>query len=482
MELITGMFRKAGITLSRRELEQFELLYHEYTRLNDEWDLSRLTRPDDIVLKHFVDSVLPAKLIALPESLVDIGTGPGFPGIPIKIVSPATRIILAEPRFRRVEFMRMMIDKLGLENAEVYPHLVTPESWFDVDGVITRAFEAADGTLRRVNHFLPENGRVVLLKGPGADEDIAELSPEMLDYYDLVEDKAYTLPVTDHPRRILVFRKKKAYARFTYRILRDGTASLGIPVTSPDNKRLRDIRKGLEKGPKKSGITLVPGRKVIMDSIGRMQNIGALLLPDDYREADDAFNALIARLADEGKLLVIKRSLYQDIEPSGMPVLSVETPDIPAWNGSALNGCTVAIPFQDPVNTGSAIRSAAAFGVENIMMLAESANPYHPKSVRASAGSVFAVNIIAGPSMEDLPALAAENDMAIVALDARGTDIAAFDFPDRFILLPGIEGPGLPAELRRSTVSVPIAGAVESLNAYAALSIALYERARRARP
>ncbi|OPZ80339.1 MAG: SpoU rRNA Methylase family protein [bacterium ADurb.Bin429] len=72
--------------------------------------------------------------------------------------------------------------------------------------------------------------------------------------------------------------------------------------------------------------------------------------------------------------------------------------------------------------------------------------------------------------------------MAIVALDARGTDIAAFDFPDRFILLPGIEGPGLPAELRRSTVSVPIAGAVESLNAYAALSIALYERARRARP
>ena len=127
------------------------------------------------------------------------------------------------------------------------------------------------------------------------------------------------------------------------------------------------------------------------------------------------------------------------------------------------------MPFQDPENVGAVIRSAVAFGAAEIVLLAEAANPFHPKSVRASGGAVFRANLLEGPSIQDLP-----DDLPVVPLSKEGKRISDFKFPAKFALLPGIEGPGLPDRFRRSGVAIPISPEVESLNAVAATAVALF--------
>jgi tRNA G18 (ribose-2'-O)-methylase SpoU len=114
--------------------------------------------------------------------------------------------------------------------------------------------------------------------------------------------------------------------------------------------------------------------------------------------------------------------------------------------------------------------SAAAFGARQVILLAESAHPFHPKALRASGGAVMAIRLLQGPSIEELPA-----DPSIVALSTEGTDIRGANFPVSFGLLIGLEGPGLPAMWRRRAHRIPTHAGVESLNAAAAATVALYE-------
>ena len=478
-EMIKKYFDGADMPLSAKELSGFTFLFSQYKKLNKEWDLSRLTKDEDIIIKHFIDSVLPSKLIKLPKKILDIGTGPGFPGLPIKITNPSIEIILAESRFRRVDFMNMIIKELSLDKAVVYPHLVNEECSFDVDGIITRAFESANGTLLRVNSFLKKDGRVVLLKGPGADDDIKDLSDESVYYFELENDVKYKLPYIGHDRRILVFRKTKEFKKTTYRILMNEQSEFKNQITSPDNKKFKDIKKAIEKGPSKSGLTIIPGKKIIKDLMKTRLEVKYLALCDESFETDPDLISIAEKLNDESKLLILKKSLFSEIEPSKMPFLVIDTPEIEQWNYKISKGATLVIPFQDPLNVGSAVRSAVSFGIKDVILLQSAASPYHPKSVRASSGAVFSVKFYEGPQYEEIASVCEENSIPIVCLDKHGQNIRRFDFPESFLLLSGIEGQGIPEDLKKYSVSIPISENIESLNAYAALSIALYEYSSR---
>lgn len=167
-----------------------------------------------------------------------------------------------------------------------------------------------------------------------------------------------------------------------------------------------------------------------------------------------------------------------DLFGTSYPIVLVKIEEIPKWSPSdgLPQGCTLFVPFQDPENVGAVIRSAVAFGAAGIILLAEAANPFHPKSVRASGGVVFRANLLEGPSILDLP-----EDMPLVTLSKEGQRISDFTFPAKFGLLPGIEGPGLPIRFRAAAVSIPISRQVESLNAVVAAAIALFEWAEPAR-
>jgi tRNA G18 (ribose-2'-O)-methylase SpoU len=158
------------------------------------------------------------------------------------------------------------------------------------------------------------------------------------------------------------------------------------------------------------------------------------------------------------------------------PLLLIRPAPITVWTPDEgfPQGCSLLVPFQDPENVGAVIRSAAAFGVSQVILLAESAHPYHPRALRAAAGSLDLVALRQGPALAELPA-----ELPIVALSAEGQDLTSENFPSAFGLLVGMEGPGLPPAWRGRSARIPIRPGVESLNGATAAAIALYVWANR---
>ena len=96
------------------------------------------------------------------------------------------------------------------------------------------------------------------------------------------------------------------------------------------------------------------------------------------------------------------------------------------------------MPFQDPENVGTVIRSAAAFGVAQVVLLREAAHPFHPRGSRAAGPALFQVPLRQGPSLDDLRVAS----VPLIALDTSGPELSEAPFPDTFGLVVGVEGPG----------------------------------------
>ena len=480
---IKKYFEEAKIPVNSKQLGQFSRYYKLIVENNDDNDLTRIKGEDQFIVKHFIDSVYYTKFLTLPESVVDIGTGAGFPGIPLKIMNPGIHLILAEQRSRRVEFLKLAVSELELDGVEFYPHKVTGKSFFNVTGVITRALEDAPETLSRVEHFLPEYGVVIFLKGPDASGDLLSLSESNKKNYTLVLDKKYTLPGTDYSRRILMFRKGKDTFRKIYKIMKNEIDTPGIAITSAENKIYKELKRlAVGEGLKKTGTVAIAGKKIISDYLVKNEfNNLRLLLPDDYSETDKNFDIIISEFRANGSLYILKKLLYNELDVSmgKTPVLMAPLPEIKEWDGTIDDGCTPVIPFQDPSNVGSAVRSAAGFGITKIILASDAANPFHPKSIRSSAGAVFEIEFIRGPALNEIFTLAEKSRIEIISMDKNGRNILNVEFPARFILVPGIEGPGIPDIYRQKSVSIPLTDKIESLNASVALSIFMYEWKRK---
>lgn len=321
------------------------------------------------------------------------------------------------------------------------------------------------------------------MKGPGAGRDIEGISPENRDIYTLETDREYTLPRSEYRRRLLVFEKRISSVKRTYRIFVNTSETLGTPVTSRDNKKFKALKKLLaSKGIKDEGKTIVSGAKIVKELLKDPAIMkDELIIHDGSAEEDREIMEAVARFHETGKLLILKKSLFSelDIFNTGRPLLTVAVPEPGPWGLDLAKGLNLLIPFQDPLNVGTLVRSAAGFSVKKIILMKEAANPFHPKSIRASGGAVFKVFFEKGPSMDELGEILAEHNIPLAALDRDGADIRDYRFPEKFLLLPGVEGPGLPAGLKVNTLSIPISGSINSYNAAVAASMALYEWRRK---
>jgi 16S rRNA (guanine527-N7)-methyltransferase len=210
----------------RRQLAQFYLALMETQKREN---FTRLLNLRDIGIKHFIDCLIVAQLTELQFPLMDVGSGPGFPGIPLKILFPDQPILLAEGVQRRVEFLKEVRERLDLKNLLVLGRNINPECFYPVRGVITRAVEDIRNTLGNVINSLQTGGCVYFMKGPGVDPELKLAKDTWGEYYELIQDKAYTLPNTTNERRLLVYKKVKPF-----QVTDEFIESLGLP---DDNER-----------------------------------------------------------------------------------------------------------------------------------------------------------------------------------------------------------------------------------------------------
>lgn len=191
----------------RRKLAEFYVLLMQ---TQEHENFTRLLKLRDIAIRHFIDCLIIPQLTELKFPLLDMGTGPGFPGIPLKIHFPNDRIILGEGVQRRVEFLKHVRSELRLENLDIIGRNINPHFMYPINGVITRAVEDVGNTLGNVLFSLQTGGRIYLMKGPNVDPEIKPALERWGEFYKLAEDHKYVLPHTTHERRLLVFEKIKA--------------------------------------------------------------------------------------------------------------------------------------------------------------------------------------------------------------------------------------------------------------------------------
>ena len=252
-----------------------------------------------------------------------------------------------------------------------------------------------------------------------------------------------------------------------------------VVISSPENSTFKSLKKIIAADAvKKEGRTIVSGAKLVRE-IARLQpdRCTRLIVYDGCVQPSKDATMLMEQFAGRGQLLVLKKALFNELDmfQTGAPLIEFLIPPIPSWDCSRYEtGCTLALPFQDPVNVGSAVRSAVAFGVTSIVLLREAAHPFHPKSIRASGGAVFRANFFRGPALGRIEEYLEHSALPILRLDMHGMPLQEVSFPESFLLLPGMEGQGLPAHLRARAVAIPMSGTVESLNAATATSIVLF--------
>jgi 16S rRNA (guanine527-N7)-methyltransferase len=206
-QLLGSLLTYYDVNLSPAQLDRLWDYHRLLLEHNQDSDLTRLHSFDSIVQRHYADCMLVHWLVKRPwpSPLLDLGTGAGFPGIMLKIISPGTRLFLAEPRPRRAEFLELVIRTLGLKKISVFNHKVTSDSFTKpVKGCITRAFASMQNTLPRLENCLEYGGLAYFMKGPGVRQELKVPLPKG---YRIEKRKYYAIPHSAQKRALIVVRR-----------------------------------------------------------------------------------------------------------------------------------------------------------------------------------------------------------------------------------------------------------------------------------
>ncbi len=207
-EQLGTMLGKVGFQLTSVQLQLLADYHAILLERNRQLNLTRILNLEDIVLKHYVDCFLVARYLpVLPEPLLDIGSGAGFPGIPLKILFPDSHIILGEGVRKRVNFLRDVREELKMTKLDIIGRNIDRDFEYPVNGTITRAVATIRETLKRVSNCLLPGGQAIFMKGPNVDQEIEDAGKKFPDLFKLDKDIAYSLPNSSYRRRLVIYRK-----------------------------------------------------------------------------------------------------------------------------------------------------------------------------------------------------------------------------------------------------------------------------------
>lgn len=193
--------------------------FYKYMILLLEWNekinLTAIKEPKDIILKHFIDSLTIEKYIEKDKKIIDIGTGAGFPGIPLKIVRPDIDVVLVDSLKKRVNFLENVIEELNLDKIQAI-HARAEEVGQSrkyreqFDYTTSRAVASMNVLSEYTIPLLKLNGISIYMKGTNLDEEL-EMSKKAICTFggEIKEIEKFSLSKTDNSRTIILVRKIK---------------------------------------------------------------------------------------------------------------------------------------------------------------------------------------------------------------------------------------------------------------------------------
>jgi len=202
-----------GIRLNEKQVAAFDLYLRELLKWNQKINLTAIRSEKGIILKHFLDSLSVYPYLSKTASLLDIGSGAGFPGIPLKIVYPSLEITLIDSVRKKIDFQRHIIRMLGLKGVEVIHGRIQDKEILQsmtgrFDAVVSRAFADLQTLLVLALPFLKKGGVLLAMKGELNEQEIGLLSKREETRYRLQGTASFVLPKSSFKRSILLFEKE----------------------------------------------------------------------------------------------------------------------------------------------------------------------------------------------------------------------------------------------------------------------------------
>lgn len=212
-----------NIPVNEKQIEQLAIHAAELLKWNRRMNITAITDPFEMAIKHYVDSMAPVRYIPHEAALLDIGSGGGFPGLVLKILMPSLRVILIDASRKKVSFLKHVIRTLKLERIEAHhtrgehlPDERYAEKEFDV--IISRAFAALDTFAAMALPLLKHDGMIIAMKGKEADQEMEALKRltipsgdgSVIDWQDFEIDLIkYRLPRLESKRSLFILKPKR---------------------------------------------------------------------------------------------------------------------------------------------------------------------------------------------------------------------------------------------------------------------------------
>ena len=206
--------KKLGIEINDMQLKQLEKYYELLIEWNEKMNLTGITKKEDVYLKHFYDSLTMQKIVNLydVETLCDVGTGAGFPGLVLKIMFPNLKITLLDALNKRINFLNDVIEKLELKDIETIhsrseDYALKNREKFDV--VTARAVASLPVLMELCVPLVKEQGYFIPLKANINEEKILSKNAISKLYLKEVDEIKFILPVEESNRCLVKYLKEK---------------------------------------------------------------------------------------------------------------------------------------------------------------------------------------------------------------------------------------------------------------------------------
>ncbi len=209
--LIINGAQELDITIDERICAAFAAHAAELFHWNRKFNLTAISDARGIAIRHFLDSLAAAKFVPDRSRMLDIGSGGGFPGIPLKIVKSSLSVFLIDGTRKKVNFLKHMIRLLDLDQcealhirAENFAHHTEFANSFDV--IISRALSDLTSFVKAATPLLARHGRIVALKGQVDQKELAALRANMPPHQFVPQVQLYRLPSDPHRRSIVILK------------------------------------------------------------------------------------------------------------------------------------------------------------------------------------------------------------------------------------------------------------------------------------